>query len=119
MACSKIFSGDLPEITSFIIQYLQDDLNSLHSCVLVNRFLCRITIPLLWDNPFSITLCQEYTCYFIEVYFLFLNEDDKAKLKESYGIDKINSISPHKPLFNYPSFIKTLNTDRVKLHAIN
>src|SRR5438045_4366911 len=106
MACSKIFSGDLPEITSFIIQYLRDELNSLHSCVLVNRFLCRITIPLLWENPFSIMLCKEYTCNFIQVYFLFLNEDDKAKLKEKYGIDKVNS--SYKPLFNYPSFIKTL-----------
>ncbi|CAG8504491.1 3486_t:CDS:1 [Funneliformis mosseae] len=54
---------------------------------------------------------------FLITYLLFLNNDDKAKLKE-FGVE-INSSSFKKPFFNYPSFIKTLNTFRVELHVVN
>jgi len=117
MACSKIFSGNLPEITTDIIQYLRNDLKSLYSCVLVNRLLCRITIPILWEDPFSVKCQEEYPCSLLDTYLLFFNEDDKTKLKE-FGIT-INLPSFQKPLFNYPSFIKTLNTFRVELHTVN
>src|SRR6266498_3815297 len=117
MACSKIFSGDLPEITNDIIQYLRNDLKSLYSCILVNRLLCQIATPILWKDPFSV-ICQDgYPYNFLDTYFSFFNENDKTKLKE-FGIT-INSPSLKKPLFNYPSFIKTLDPFRVKLHTVN
>lgn len=53
MTCSKIFSGDLPEITTEIIKYFINDYKTLHSFILVNRLCCRLTIPLLWETPFS------------------------------------------------------------------
>src|SRR5688572_26473620 len=116
MLCSKVFSGDLPEITNEIIQYLRRDFKSLHSCILVNRFLCRIAIPILWEDPFSIKRLVS-SCNLLDIFLLFINEDDETKLKE-FGII-INSSLCKKPLFNYPSFIKTLNTFRVKLHTVN
>jgi|SRR6266498_397668 len=119
MACSKIFSGDLPEITNYIIHYLRKDLKSLHSCILVNRHLCRITIPMLWEDPFSVK-CHEgypYNFNFLDIYLSFFNENDQTKLKD-FGIT-INSPSFKNPLFNYPSFIKTLNTYRVELHIVH
>ncbi|PKY22677.1 hypothetical protein RhiirB3_436691 [Rhizophagus irregularis] len=105
MACSKVFSGDLPELTNEIIQYFKKDFSTLYSCILVNRLLCRLAIPLLWEDPFSIP-SQNYRC--IEIYLHFLNEDSKAKFNE-YGINN-NILSTDKTLFNYPSFIKYLNT---------
>src|SRR6266498_3257270 len=117
MACSKIFSGNLPEITHQIIQYLRYDFNSLYSCVLVNRFLCRITIPMLWEDPFSVARQEGPPCNFLDTYLLFLNEDDKTRLKD-FKI-KINSPLFKNPLFNYPSFIKTLDLFRIDLHIIN
>ncbi len=90
MTCSKLFSGDLPEITNYIIQYLRNDLKSLYSCVLVNRLLCRITIPIFWEDPFS-AICRGYHYNFLDTYFSFFNDDDKAQLKE-FGIT-INSSS--------------------------
>ena len=68
MACSKLFSGDLPEISSYIIQNLRNDVNTLYSLVLVNRFWCRLAIPLLWEDPFSIKY-QEDSSHFIDTYF--------------------------------------------------
>ncbi|RGB39192.1 hypothetical protein C1646_812178 [Rhizophagus diaphanus] len=101
MGCSKILPA-LPEITSEIIQYLQNDFLTLHSCILVNRLWCRLAIPLLWEDPFSKNRPKNY--HFIDIYLNKLNEDDKTKLNE-YGIT-----FPSSTLFNYPSFIKCLST---------
>ncbi|EXX63703.1 uncharacterized protein OCT59_008510 [Rhizophagus irregularis] len=104
MSCSKIFSGDLPELTYEVIKYFQNDYSTLYSCILVNRLWCRLTIPLLWENPFSI--CTENND-FIEIYLCNLNNDFITILNE-YKIFN-NSLSTN-TLFNYPSFLKYLNT---------
>jgi hypothetical protein len=108
MACSKIFLGDLPELTNEIIQYFRNDFSTLHSCILVNRLWCRLAIPLLWEDPFSKNYPKNY--HFIKIYLHKLNKDDKVKLNE-YGI--INDIFPSDTLFNYPSFIQRLDTRKI------
>ena len=113
MACSKIFS-DLPEVAINIIQHLHNDIKSLYSCVLVNKVLCRLAIPLLWKDPFSIKYRGYLTCHFIDTYLLFLNDNDKNEIEEI----KFDS-NLHKPWFNYPSYIKTLDLFRVQLHVLN
>ncbi|GBC04835.1 hypothetical protein RclHR1_00590021 [Rhizophagus clarus] len=107
MTCSKIFSGGIPELTDEIIQYLRNDYLTLCSCILVNRLWCRLAIPLLWENPFSIPT-QNYN--YIKIYLSYLNEDGKAKFNE-YGIN--NNLLTSNTLFNYPSFIK-----HIKLYNI-
>ncbi|EXX74640.1 uncharacterized protein OCT59_006907 [Rhizophagus irregularis] len=107
MSCSRIFSGDLPELMNDIIKYLQNDFSTLHSCILVNRSWCRLTIPLLWENPFSIPT-KNYN--FIEIYLNNLNNKSKLKLNK-YKIN--NNLLPSNTLFNYPSFIKYLNTGSI------
>ncbi|RGB35323.1 hypothetical protein C1646_759494 [Rhizophagus diaphanus] len=102
MTCSKIFSGELPELTYEIIKYFQNDFSTLHSCILVNRLWCRLAIPLLWKNPFSIST-GNYN--FIGIYLHNLNGELKIKLNK-YDIDKL---LPKNILFNYPNFIKHLN----------
>ncbi|PKC55083.1 hypothetical protein RhiirA1_476200 [Rhizophagus irregularis] len=104
MSCSKIFSGDLPELTYEVIKYFQNDYSTLYSCILVNRLWCRLAIPLLWENPFSI-LTKNYN--FIEIYLHNLNDDLKTKLNEFKIID--NSL-PSNTLLYYPKFLKYLNT---------
>ena len=78
MTCSKLFSGNLPEISSDIVKYLRNDFNTLYSLSLVNRFWCRLAIPLLWEDPFSITCYREnLSLHFLDTYSLFLNDNDK------------------------------------------
>ncbi|EXX69366.1 uncharacterized protein OCT59_007910 [Rhizophagus irregularis] len=104
MSCSKIFSGDLPEVTHEVIKYLQNDHLTLHSCILVNRLWCRLAISLLWENPFSI---HTGNYNFIEIYLRNLNGDFKKKL-DSYKVND-NSLTLN-TLFNYIKFLKYLNT---------
>ncbi|PKC59642.1 hypothetical protein RhiirA1_469154 [Rhizophagus irregularis] len=109
MACSKICSGNLVELAEEIIQYLRDDISSLYSCVLVNRLWCRIAIPLLWEDPFSVPT-QKFD--FIKILLRSLNDEDKTRLIVKYGFYN-NEFSP-KTLFNYPGFIKRLNTQNIR-----
>jgi hypothetical protein len=108
MACTKLFSGDLPEITNEIIQYFRNDFSTLHSCILVNRLWCRMAIPLLWEDPFSLQNPKNYR--YIEVYLQNLNDDDKTKLNE-HGIS--NDLFSSNILFNYPSFTHHLDTRKI------
>src|SRR3954468_24929058 len=108
MVCSKLFSGDLPEISSCIIQNLRNKFNTLYSLALVNRFWCRLAISLLWEDPFSIRYREPH---FLDTYLFFLNDNDKSKLKEN-KFHKLYS-KLYKPLFNYPSLIKTFNLYRI------
>src|SRR5687767_12519551 len=101
MSCSKIFSGDLPELTYEVIKCFQNDFSTLHSCILVNRLWCRLAIPLLWENPFSF---RTGNYNFIGIYLHNLN--DNLKIKLNNVID--NSLSSN-TLFNYPKFLKYLN----------
>ncbi|GBB87998.1 hypothetical protein RclHR1_01450026 [Rhizophagus clarus] len=96
--------SDLPELTYEVVKYFQNDVSTLRSCILVNRLWCRIAIPILWENPFSI-IAEKYK--FIDIYLLSANDDLKAKLKENKFIS--NSL-PSNTLFNYPKFLKCLDT---------
>jgi hypothetical protein len=108
MACSKLFSGDIPELINEVIQYFRNDYKTLQSCILVNRLWCRLAIPLLWEDPFSINFPKNHQ--FIEIYLDNLNEDDKTKLNE-YIIK--NDPLPSNTLFNYPGFIQHLDTSKI------
>ncbi|CAB5144508.1 unnamed protein product [Rhizophagus irregularis] len=109
MACSKLFSGDLPELIDKVIQYFHYDYKTLHSCILVNRLWCRLAISLLWEDPFSIKFPKNYR--FIEIYLHYLNDYDKEKLND-YVIN--NHLFTSNTLFNYSSFIQRLDTYKVR-----
>ncbi|EXX68022.1 hypothetical protein RirG_108720 [Rhizophagus irregularis DAOM 197198w] len=76
MTCSKIFSGDLPELVDEIIQHLRNDISTL--------LWCRLAIPLLWEDPFS-TPTKNY--HFIEIYLQYLEEKDKEKLQDYVSLN--------------------------------
>ncbi|CAB4402489.1 unnamed protein product [Rhizophagus irregularis] len=119
MACLKLFSGNLPEVANNILYYIRDDTSSLYSCVLVNRFLCRLAIPILWENPLFTKWKDGFQHHFLDIYFLFLDEEDKKCLnKETLVIQRIKSFS-FKPLFDYPSFIKNLSTYQLEWQVVN
>ena len=44
-----------PEILTEIFQYVEDDYKTLFSCVLVNKYWHKFSIPKLWRHPFIST----------------------------------------------------------------
>ncbi|KAF0555488.1 hypothetical protein F8M41_017211 [Gigaspora margarita] len=97
---SKIFTGDIPELLEIIFNYLNNEIYSLYSCALVNRHWCKVSIPILWQDPFSLELRP----FFISNYFSSLDEDEKFILKKC-GINMEIS----KTLFDYARFLKVLD----------
>ncbi|UZO06293.1 uncharacterized protein OCT59_026622 [Rhizophagus irregularis] len=114
MACSKVMLGDFPELTYDIIQYFRNDIPTLHSCILVNRFWCQIVIPLLWKDPFSMKNPKNF--HFIELYLQKISEKDKTQLNRC-GIN--NNVFPSNTLFNYSNFIKCINTQNMCSTIVN
>ncbi|CAG8618287.1 6784_t:CDS:1 [Cetraspora pellucida] len=91
----------------------EDDVESLHSAVLVNRSWCRAAVPFLWKKPFTIN--SELPSYFkiVPIYLSSINVDSlSTEFRESFfHLDYLMScISDEKRLtFDYPSFLKELN----------
>src|SRR5260364_28674 len=105
---SKILKGDLPELMENILNNLNDDIHSLHSCTLVSRHWCKMSIPILWQEPFLF----ERKPSFISNYFSSLGEYEKFFLKRC-GINEEFS----KTLFDYAIFLKVLNLWKFKCNV--
>ncbi|KAF0373854.1 hypothetical protein F8M41_012955 [Gigaspora margarita] len=101
---SKIHMGDIPELMEKIFNNLNNEICSLYSCALVSRHWCKMTVPILWQDPFS----SNRRPLFISKYFSSFGEDDKFILKEcleELGINEECSNS----LFDYARFLKVLD----------
>ncbi|RIB23716.1 hypothetical protein C2G38_2288474 [Gigaspora rosea] len=98
----------MPELMENILNNLKNDPNSLYSCALASRHWCKMSIPILWQNPFSFNKKP----LFISEYFSSLDEDEIYILKE-YGIN----LKISRKLFNYPKFLKDLDLFRLEFKA--
>ncbi|KAF0527413.1 hypothetical protein F8M41_013670 [Gigaspora margarita] len=98
---SKMLMGDMPELMEIILNNLNNEFYSLYSCALVSRHWCKMTIPILWQNPFS--FCKN--SLFISQYVSSLDENEQFVLKK-YGIN----VNFANTLFNYARFLKVLNS---------
>ncbi|RIB24576.1 hypothetical protein C2G38_2168233 [Gigaspora rosea] len=97
---SKLFMGYMPELLEKILNNLNDEFYSLYSCALVSRHWCKMSIPILWQDPFP----SEKRYRLISIYFSSLSEDQKLALK-GQGIN----VEFPKPLFDYAIFLKVLD----------
>ncbi|RGB32824.1 hypothetical protein C1646_762408 [Rhizophagus diaphanus] len=95
-----------------ILQYLQDDRSTLFKCLLVNRFWCKSTIPLLYANPFI--KVTEKSCLITLTLILCFNKAEILQLKKQLGLKQINNINfnkEYKPLFEYPKYLENYNSN--------
>ncbi|KAF0511814.1 hypothetical protein F8M41_018178 [Gigaspora margarita] len=97
---SKMLMGDMPELMEIILNNLNNEFYYLYSCALVNRHWCKMSIPILWQNPFLLV----QTPLFISQYFSSLDENEKFVLNEC-GIN----VKFPKTLFNYAKFLKVFD----------
>jgi hypothetical protein len=107
----------IEDCLNIILDELKDDLNSLYSCILVNRFWCTIGVQILWKNPYDIlinryyrkasnrSINKEFTPFnkFYNIIIYLLPTSSKQILIEN-DIISISTPFSSKPLFNYVDF---------------
>jgi hypothetical protein len=93
-----------------IFEYLDDDKNTLYSCLLVNHQWCEVAVRILWRNAWYFKDNRDYKPHVplsvINTLIACLPKESKDFLEK----EKFYIISPTQkpPLFNYPSFIKII-----------
>ncbi|CAG8547701.1 876_t:CDS:2 [Diversispora eburnea] len=109
------------EILDQILSHL--NVNQLFSCLLTNRYWCRLTIPFIWSSPFhNLNLTKNIENNnikigsLIKIYISCLQKNDKLLL-EQFGLDLSNFSSP--PLFNYVKFLKVLDYKLLEEYVVN
>src|SRR6266496_5143882 len=88
-----------------IFEYLEDDQSTLHSCILVNRSWCEISVRIFWRDVFNYNISNFSTL------IACLPRESKEVLYENGII--ISTPTSKSPTFNYASFCKVLSINRV------
>ncbi|CAG8561651.1 10117_t:CDS:1 [Paraglomus occultum] len=90
-----------------ILEQLDNEYRTLHSCLLLDRQICRIAVQVLWRRPFELLRDRAWIVYphLISVYLSCLSDSDKITLAE-HKIFPLISIAP---LFDYPSYLEDLD----------
>jgi hypothetical protein len=79
-----------------IFDYLEEDKFTLHSCLLVNRLWCEVSVRILWKNVWN-----------YKTLIACLPKESKEILYENKII--ITTTKSKSPLFDYTTFIKNLS----------
>ncbi|RIA95088.1 hypothetical protein C1645_817206 [Glomus cerebriforme] len=99
------------DIFYLVFKELQNDEETLYSCLSVNKTLCEIIIPILWKDPWKF-LKEGKEKLLLNVIISHLSNKQKDDLKDQ-GIDFLTNSSYQKPLFNYIGFCRYLNFDSI------
>src|SRR6185369_16833951 len=90
-----------------IIEALQDDMKTLHSCLFVNKVWCHIAVEILWKDTWK--FCRHYRKNNKESSILstliscFSNDSKNYLLSSGIVIKKLTSRSP---LFDYARYCR-------------
>src|SRR5437016_10415006 len=88
-----------------IFEYLEEDKPSLHSCLLVNRLWCKISVRILWRNIWNSSHILRNR-RLLSTLIACLPNESKELLFEN--VIFISTPTSKPPLFNYASFCKVL-----------
>src|SRR5579859_2428495 len=101
-------ANTLPSVCiRIILEILSKDVCSLHTCILMNRHWCLISINKLWENPFKYftNFQKKRRLQFINVYLRCLD----PRIKESLNIKFQDNTT-----FDYIGFLRSVNPDFIK-----
>src|SRR6266542_541507 len=95
-----------------IFEYLEEDKVTLHSCILVNRLWCEVSIRILWRNVWSFHRLDVPSQILQTLIGCLPNESKDLLYRNGIFI----TTSAWKPsLFNYVSFCKILSIHKIDL----
>src|ERR1044071_9559613 len=103
-----------------ILESLEDDKISLHSCTLVNRHWCKVAVRILWKNVWDF----QYNVYYpYQLKRVPLPPSTLSTLIACFPDESKNLLHTNRifipaptskpPLFNYISFVKILPIDTI------
>ena len=109
----------LVDCLSEILQYLDDDIPTLHSFLLVNRLWCKISVRILWRNIWSINFHRSLGVgtSILSTLISCLPNESKELLYENKIF--ISTLTSKPPLFNYAAFCKVLLMDYCTIFKVN
>jgi hypothetical protein len=93
-----------------VLQYLIEDPGTLYSCILVNRSWCRLTIPILWSDPFNNIKRKNPNNANLSIRTFISCLDDSEKFSLTNEFIKIPN-SWKETLFDYPKYLKIFKYD--------
>src|ERR1041384_3185415 len=85
-----------------IILFLDD--STLYNCILVNRYLCKLFIPIIWRDSFG--FCKKPKASLINTLLACLNDEEELTYYRSIYCNHPS------PLFEYGKFIKIIRHER-------
>src|SRR5581483_2276264 len=98
MAC-QLISDCLNEI----FEYLEEDKPALHSCLLVNRLWCEISVRILWKDVWNFNLrSMKISSSILSTLIACLPNESKELLHKNNIYISPPTLKP--PQFNYPAF---------------
>ncbi|RIA89789.1 hypothetical protein C1645_824318 [Glomus cerebriforme] len=97
----QLFADCLNEI----LEYLEGDMITLYSCLLVNHLWCEISVRIFWRNSW------DYNYSNLRTLISCLPTESKEILSKNGIIISTSTSKP--PMFNYASFCKGLSINRV------
>ena len=89
-----------------IFEYLEEVKPSLHSCLLVSRLWCEISVRILWRNIWDFRRSLRVATSILSTLIACLPNESKELLFEN--VIFISTPTSKPPLFNYASFCKVL-----------
>ncbi|PKK58444.1 hypothetical protein RhiirC2_796288 [Rhizophagus irregularis] len=99
------------DILYLIFQELQDNKETLYSCLFVDKTWCETIIPILWKDPWKF-LKNGCKLRKRELLLNLINSNLSDESKNKLG--QYFNFSYKKPLFNYVSYCKHLNLMEIK-----
>ncbi|CAB4387453.1 unnamed protein product [Rhizophagus irregularis] len=99
-----------------ILEYLEEDRTTLHSCLLVNRSWCRISVRILWRefcDYHGVIYEQRQASSILSTLIACLPNESKELLKKNKIF--ISTPTSNPPLFNYAGFCRDLSISRIEM----
>ncbi|GES78501.1 hypothetical protein GLOIN_2v1780543 [Rhizophagus clarus] len=90
-----------------ILEYLENDTSTLHSCILVNRLWCFLAIRILWKRPFEHVYPDKFGSLTIRTYISCLSDEEKQILINNDV--EIPDLS--QPFLDYPRYLQHFDCD--------
>src|ERR1051325_10097168 len=102
------------DIIYLILQELQDDKITLHSCLSVNKIWCETIIPILWKDPWKDLKGKEKLLVSVIISHLPNKSRDNLSKHMDFSLN-----SYPRPLFDYISFCRHLNLNEIERMIIH